>query len=83
MADGSVIEYQYKLTSENIFFLHPWFFQGYDYTLSSTLTVTVPKEFQYKGSYVNLGKQPETSQERWIDGRGTTYTWKVENLRES
>ena len=80
VADGSVIEYQYKLTSENIFFLHPWFFQGYDYTLSSTLTVTVPKEFQYKGSFVNLRKQPETSQERWVDGRGTTYTWKVSNL---
>ena len=80
VADGSVIEYQYKLTSENIYFLHPWFFQGYDYTLSSTLTVTVPREFQYKGSFVNLSKQPESSQERWIDGRGTTYSWKVENL---
>lgn len=78
--DGSIIEYQYKTTSENIFYLYPWFFQGYDYTLSSTLTLTVPEEFQYKGSFVNLDQQPETSQERWIDGRGTTYTWTVRNL---
>lgn len=78
--DGSIIEYQYKTTSENIFYLYPWFFQGYDYTLSSTLTVTVPKEFQYKGGFVNLDLQPETSRERWIDGRGTTYTWTVRNL---
>lgn len=79
--DGSIIEYQYKNTSENIFHLYPWFFQGYDYTLSSTLTLTVPKEFQYKGGFVNLDQQPETSRERWIDGRGTTYTWTVRNLR--
>lgn len=78
--DGSIIEYQYKTTSENIFYLYPWFFQGYDFTLSSTLTLTVPREFQYKGSFVNLSQQPETSQERWIDGRGTTYTWIVRNL---
>ncbi|MDE2729097.1 MAG: DUF3857 and transglutaminase domain-containing protein [Gemmatimonadota bacterium] len=78
--DGSIIEYQYKTTSENIFYLYPWFFQGYDYTLSSTLTVTVPKEFEYKGGYVNLAQQPKTSRERWIDGRGTTYTWTVRNM---
>lgn len=78
--DGSIIEYQYKTTSENIFYLYPWFFQGHDFTLSSTLTLTVPKEFQYKGSFVNLDLQPESSQERWIDGRGTTYTWTVRNL---
>ena len=78
--DGSIIEYQYKTTSENIYYLYPWFFQDYDYTLSSTLTVTVPKEFEYKGGFVNLTQQPETSRERWIDGRGTTYTWSVQNL---
>lgn len=78
--DGAIIEYQFKNTSDNIAYLYPWFFQGYDYTLSSTLTATVPREFEYKGSYVNLTQQPETSSERWIDGRGTTYTWTVRNL---
>ena len=78
--DGSIIEYQYKNTSENIVYLYPWYFQGFDYTLSSTLELTVPKEFQYSGGYVNLGQQPESSSERWIDGRGTTYTWTVRNL---
>jgi hypothetical protein len=79
VAKGAIIEYQYLRTSENIVLLHTWVFESSDYTLSSTFMATVPKEFQYSGNYVNLTQEPEFSQTKWIDGRGTTYAWTLKN----
>lgn len=78
--NGAIIEYQYTLKSEYFTNLESWFFQGEDYTLSSTFKATVPKEFQYSGSFVNLTEAPNATVEKWVDGRGSTYTWTVKNL---
>lgn len=78
--NGAIIEYRYTKTSEDIFFLDPWFFQSEDHTLRSTFMATVPREFQYVGGFVNMRVEPQSSLERWVDGRGNTYTWTVENL---
>ena len=76
---GSILEYQYTKKSEWVGTLPAWHFDSGDYTLSSTFTATVPKEFQYTGNYVNMGNPPEMNQVKWVDGRGTSYTWSMKN----
>lgn len=77
---GSIVEYQYLIKSERTGHLRSWYFQGSDYTLSSTLKATVPKEIQYSGAFINVREEPKSSVEKWVDGRGTTYTWRLDNL---
>lgn len=54
--EGSIIEYEYKITSDFIWNLDPWDFQGASPVLWSEYTLTVPGFFTY--IFVRYGHHP-------------------------
>lgn len=60
--EGSIVEYKYKITSDFIFTLRPWYFQRSIPTLISYFSVTIPEYYRYKsrmGGYVALNPRQE------------------------
>lgn len=45
---GCVVEYRYRLTSDNFYYLRPWIFQNDVPTEYSELTVRLPEGFEYE-----------------------------------
>ncbi|TKC09062.1 DUF3857 domain-containing protein [Pedobacter frigoris] len=46
--EGSIIEYKYKIISDFIFTLRPWYFQRDIPTLYSEFTATIPEYYRYR-----------------------------------
>jgi hypothetical protein len=60
--EGSIIEYKYRITSDFIFTLRPWYFQRAVPTLYSEYNVTIPEYYKYKANasgYVFLNPKRE------------------------
>ena len=84
---GSVIEFQYVLSSENIWILEPWYFQNQDYTLLSQFTIAIDPHFNYHVFYQNMvGDQTVPFEDMYlipgggITRKGKLFTWKIENI---
>ena len=73
--EGSIIEYEYKITSDFLFNLQPWYYQDAIPTLWSEYTVSIPQFFNYK--LINQVSQPIFLTDR-KDKTGT-YTVEVKN----
>jgi hypothetical protein len=83
---GSVLEYQYTLSSEIVHFLEPWFFQNDIFTQLSQYSVKLYPGFNYNAFPKNIDEnllQPET-EDFFILGKGNKqgkmFTWKLENV---
>lgn len=75
--EGSIIEYKYKIKSDYIFQLRPWYFQRDIPTLFSEYSLTVPEFYRYRLSpsgFVHLHPYSEP-----VNG-GTFYHYYAENV---
>ncbi|WP_285010104.1 DUF3857 domain-containing protein [Pedobacter faecalis] len=60
--EGSIIEYKYRIVSDFLFTLRPWYFQRTIPTLYSQYDVTIPKAYRYRvngGGYIYLNPAQE------------------------
>jgi hypothetical protein len=60
--EGSIVEYKYRITSDFIYTLGPWYFQRSIPTLYSEFTVTIPEYYKYKpsaGGYIFINPTTE------------------------
>src|SRR5690606_5810742 len=48
--EGSIVEYKYRITTDFIYTLGPWYFQRPIPTLYSEFSITVPEYYRYKPS---------------------------------
>lgn len=94
--EGSIIEYSYKTTSDFIFKLDDWYFQGSYPRKYSSFTLTIPEYYRYKinaGGYVPiLQATPEdvnqniyipstnTSQAGSVNARAVKTQYYAENI---
>jgi hypothetical protein len=72
--EGSVIEYKYKIVSDFIFTLRPWYFQKEIPTLYSEFEVSIPEYYKYKmraGGYLMINRKQETTMETFSSGGGS------------
>lgn len=70
--EGSIVEYKYKMTSDFIFTLKPWYFQREIPTLYSEYEITIPEYYKYKprtGGYVFLNPKQEMINKTFILGQ--------------
>lgn len=80
---GSVIEYKYKLESEYIQELEPWYFQNPAYTLVSRYSVTVLPHFSYNAFFLNEEEQEpvkEDIMDVYTKKRLTKFIWTLTDL---
>jgi hypothetical protein len=84
---GAVIEFKYKLYSEYLWKLEPWFFQNEEYTLLSQITIALYPRYSYNAFFQNMvGDQAVPIEEKYlIPGAGITragkrFTWKIEDI---
>jgi hypothetical protein len=66
VAPGSIIEYKYSFSTENLYFIKPWFFQNEIPTLWSELRVEPSQNLSY--NIVKFGKQlrkTSNTENRW------------------
>ena len=83
--EGSIIEYKYKITSDFIYTLRPWYFQAEIPTVYSQFTVTIPEYYRYRinsNGYVYLNQTESvvnmTLGDRALSARKLNYI--VENV---
>lgn len=79
---GAVIEYTYKLESDYLYNLEPWFFQNNEFTRLSQYSVIVLPYFGYSVFFRNtLDMEPET--EDILDPQQrrklTRYIWRMKD----
>lgn len=70
--EGSIVEYKYKITSDFIFTLKPWYFQREIPTLYSEYEITIPEYYKYKtraGGYVFLNPKQEMVSKSFMLGQ--------------
>ncbi|WP_316815345.1 DUF3857 domain-containing protein [Pedobacter nyackensis] len=76
--EGSIVEYKYRISSDFIYTLGPWYFQRSIPTLYSEFTVTIPEYYKYKPSasgYVFLNPKQETVNDTFLlNGQTLTAT---------
>ncbi|WEK20797.1 MAG: DUF3857 domain-containing protein [Candidatus Pedobacter colombiensis] len=74
--EGSIVEYKYRISSDFIFTLRPWYFQRAIPTLYSQYDITIPEYYKYKvnaGGYLFLNpKQEMVNQTFFIKGQSLT-----------
>jgi hypothetical protein len=68
--EGCIVEYEYKVTSDYIWNLDPWYFQGESPALWSEFKLSVPQFFTY--AFLGHGYLPMTIQDR--KNRQTNFT---------
>ncbi|TDQ06418.1 DUF3857 domain-containing protein [Pedobacter metabolipauper] len=57
--EGSIIEFKYKISSDFLFSIDPWYFQRKIPTLYSNFSIIIPSDYQYKeitGGYIELNR---------------------------
>jgi hypothetical protein len=71
--EGSIVEYKYRISSDFIFTLRPWYFQRAIPTLYSEYDITIPEYYKYKvnaAGYVYLNPTRDiTNQSFFINGQ--------------
>jgi len=75
--EGSIIEYKYKIKSDYIFQLRPWFFQRDIPTVFSEYSLSIPEFYRYRsspGGFVNIHPYNEA-----VNG-GTFYHYYASNV---
>ncbi|MCK4892862.1 MAG: DUF3857 domain-containing protein [Calditrichia bacterium] len=84
---GSVIEFKYRMSSENIWILEPWHFQNNAYTLLSQFTIAIDPHFNYQVFFQNvIGDQAVAFEEIFLipgsarTRKGKRFTWKIEDI---
>ncbi|TDQ06419.1 DUF3857 domain-containing protein [Pedobacter metabolipauper] len=87
--EGSIVEFKYKITSDFIFTLNPWYFQREIPTLYSKYDVLIPSYYLYKESaggflYINPKRTVENQNYMGSDGsfnlETTHYSYQAENV---
>jgi hypothetical protein len=73
--EGSIIEYEYTITSDFLFNLHPWEFQGKYPRLWSEYEVSIPQFF----GYIFLSQGYRTFDVRTSKGRTASFSVTVDN----
>src|SRR5215217_2429126 len=71
--EGCIIEYKYRLKSDFIFNLRPWYFQADIPTIHSQYDITIPEWYNYRvngGGYVYLHPKQEKSNQTFSTSRG-------------
>jgi len=78
---GSILEFQYELSTEYLTYLEPWLFQHSEFTKLSQYSMIIPPGFAYNVFFSNIA-DVETSEDIIIEPgkKLAKYTWKVENL---
>lgn len=75
--EGAIIEYKYRLKSDFIFTLNPWYFQKEVPVLYSSYQVKVPEYFNYKttaGGFVAINPKDEMLNESYALGTDRVST---------
>lgn len=76
--EGSIVEYKYRITSDFIYTLGPWYFQRSIPTLYSEFTITIPEYYKYKpnaSGYVFLNPTRQMVNETFlIEGQTLSAT---------
>ncbi len=83
---GSVIEYKYKLVSDYITSISPWYFQSEHYTLLSEYSVAIPAGFVFNKVDVNIRENYIPANGKYVVesddliDHAKVYTWTCVNL---
>ena len=85
VAPGCVVEYRYKVTSRNFYYLRPWVFQSDIPTERSELTVKLPEGFEYAAVCNNSDfvQGPDTVEIMSVTHKTQKirqFTWHAHNL---
>ncbi|MBD3298321.1 MAG: DUF3857 domain-containing protein [candidate division Zixibacteria bacterium] len=84
VSPGAVLEYRYKINSNNFYYLRPWTFQNEIPTEYSELTVRLPEGFEYEVVLNNsdLVEGPDTALVATIrqEGKVRQFTWRSRDL---
>lgn len=85
VSPGCVVEYRYKLASNNFYYLRPWAFQREIPTEYSELSVRLPEGFEYEAVLNNadLVSGPDTSYFSSLNHKMTQirqFTWRSRHL---
>jgi hypothetical protein len=84
VSPGSVVEYRYRLVSDNFYYLRPWIFQSDIPTEYSELTVRLPEGFEYEAVLNNTdfvhGPDSAVFPSLRYDTKVRQFTWWSRNL---
>lgn len=87
--EGSICEYKYRIQSDFVFTLRPWYFQREIPTLYSEYQVTIPEYYRYKvngGGFVFLNPKQEHVNQTFLNNQGSVSleclktTYQAENI---
>lgn len=84
---GAILDYRYEKSSEDLIILDPWYFQNYEFTRLSELSVFLPSGFNYNVFFANIsGLNPDPIKEEILTPGPSgakvigKFTWRMENL---
>jgi len=84
VSPGSVVEYRYKINSNNFYYLRPWAFQNNIPTEYSEIAVQLPEGFEYEAVLNNadlvLGPDTMIVPTVRTDAKVRQFTWHCRNL---
>ena len=77
---GAILEYRYERYDNNLLFIDPWFFNGEEYTLKSTVSQALPGDMAYSLLRENCDAQPAITD--WREGKmkGRLFTLELHTV---
>ena len=85
VTEGAVLEYRYRLSTENIFQLREWYFQSEIPTIWSELRLSIPEWYDYifltQGRQVDISEEDSREKPIRIPGSASSIQAKINSYR--